>query len=316
MAGSPRYLVTGGAGFIGSNIVDALVNRGERVRVLDNFSTGKRGNLAGYGDRVEVVEGDIRDIEACRTAARGVEVIFHQAALASVPRSLKDPITVHDVNVNGSITVLVAAKACGVRRVVYASSSSVYGAREGLPRTEDDAPAPLSPYAASKLAVEFYLYVYFASEGLETVALRYFNVFGPRQDPNSQYAAVVPSFLRQLLDGNAPTIYGDGEQTRDFTYIENVVHGNLLAAEAPAAAGRTMNLACGDRFSVNYLFERLADLTGSSLTPRYEPGRPGDVPHSQADIARARELLEYRPRVSFEDGLARTVAWFRDQRND
>lgn len=315
MAKSPRYLVTGGAGFIGSNIVEALVRKGERVRVLDNFSTGRRANLAGYGDVVEVVEGDIRDVDACRRATRGIEVVFHQAALASVPRSLKDPITVHDVNVNGSMAVLLAAREAGARRVVYASSSSVYGAREGLPRVEEDPPEPLSPYAASKLAVEFYLYVYFASQGLETVALRYFNVFGPRQDPNSQYAAVVPSFLSQLLEGRAPTIYGDGEQTRDFTYIDNVVHGNLLAADAPAAAGRMMNLACGDRFSVNYLFDRLATLTGSALRPRYEPGRPGDVPHSQAHIGRAGELLGYRPVVTFEEGLRRTVEWYRAHRN-
>src|SRR5262245_41691232 len=201
MSSTPRYLVTGGGGFIGSNLVHGLAARGERVRVLDNFCTGRRTNLDGLGDAVELVEGDIRDLDACRRAARGVEVVFHQAALASVPRSLVDPVTVHDVNVNGSLAVLMAAKECGVRRVVYASSSSVYGAREGLPRVEDDPPDPLSPYAASKLAVEFYCYVYHATQGLETVALRYFNVFGPRQDPNSQYAAVVPAFVKGLLEG-------------------------------------------------------------------------------------------------------------------
>jgi len=305
-------LVTGGAGFIGSHIVERLVELGRTVRVLDDFSTGRRENIAHLEGRFELVEADVRDIAAVRGAVRGVDTVFHQAALASVPRSVDDPITSNGVNVWGTLNTLVASRDAGVRRVVYASSSSVYGDSPELPKNEDMIPSPESPYAVSKLAAEHYCSVFSALYGLECVPLRYFNVFGPRQDPSSQYAAVVPLFVTSLLSGRSPVIYGDGEQSRDFTYVSNVVDANLAAATSTDGVGRVLNVASGSTFTVNELFRRLRDLTGASVEARHVAPRPGDVRHSFADVSRAEELLGFTPGVSFQEGLERTVAWFRD----
>jgi len=300
-----RYLVTGGAGFIGSNIVRRLVNRGEMVRVVDNFSTGKRENLAGVADKVELIEGDISDLELCRSACRGVEYVLHQAALPSVPRSIENPIASNSSNVTGTLNMLVAARDEGVTRFVYASSSSVYGDSEVLPKVETMGPSPLSPYAVSKLCGEYYCRVFYSLFELETVCLRYFNVFGPRQDPTSQYAAVVPKFATALIQGRAPEIYGDGEQTRDFTFVENVVDANLAACEASGCGGGVFNIACGRRISVNRLAELLGEILGKNTEPVHSARRPGDVRHSLADISLARSILGYEPMVSVEEGLER-----------
>lgn len=300
-------LVTGGAGFIGSHLVDALLARGERVRVFDNFSSGKRANIAHALDRIELVEGDLRDADAVARAVDGVELIFHQAAVASVPRSIADPATTMAANVTGTLNLLLAARDAGARRVVFASSSSVYGNTPTLPKVESMKPEPLSPYAISKLSGEQLCGVFASVYGLETVALRYFNVFGPRQDPESQYAAVIPRFLAALRSGNQPVIYGDGEQSRDFTSIENVVAANLRAASSPAAAGRVFNIASGRAISVNAMLAALARLVGVEASPRHEPPRAGDVRDSLADIGAARAALGYEPHVSFVEGLERLV---------
>jgi UDP-glucose 4-epimerase len=306
-----RVLVTGGAGFIGSHIAERLADLGHEVRVLDNFSTGKRGNLAAFAGRVAVIEADIRDPAAMKDAVRGVDIVFHEAALASVPRSVDDPVTSDQVNVHGTLNVLVASRDAGVRRVVYASSSSIYGNSPELPKREDMTPAPESPYAAGKLAGELYCSVFSSLYRLPCVVLRYFNVFGPRQDPSSQYAAVVPLFTRALLRGEEPVIYGDGEQSRDFTYVQNVVDANLAAAESDGAVGKVLNIACGSTTTVNDLCERIRTLAGAAARPRFAPPRPGDVRHSYADVSRARALLGFDPSVALDDGLARTVEWFR-----
>ena len=309
-----RCLVTGGAGFIGSNLVEHLLAEGAAVRVLDNFSTGRRCNLEfakDLGSQLEVVEGDIRDLETCRRAAHGVELVFHQAALPSVQRSVEDPVTSHQVNATGSLHVLTAAREAGVRRLVYASSSSVYGDNPELPKLETHETRPLSPYAISKLAGEQYARVFCQLFGFETVALRYFNVFGPRQDPDSHYSAVIPRFIRTLMRGEAPDIYGDGEQSRDFTYVANVVEANLLAATAADAPGRVFNIALGGRVSLNLLLEQLGRIMGTPARARYLPPRPGDIKHSQAGIEEARRVLGYRGRVALEDGLSRTVEHFK-----
>lgn len=303
------YLVTGGSGFIGSHIVDALVSRGQVARVLDNFSTGKRGNLRSSIDQIELIEGDIRDQGAVRKAVTGVDYVLHQAALPSVPRSIKDPLATHEANATGTLNVLAASQEAGVKRVVYASSSSVYGDTPELPKREEMTPRPLSPYAASKLAGEVYCRAFCHSYGLETVSLRYFNVFGPRQDPESQYAAVIPRFICALLDGADVCIYGDGEQTRDFTYVGNVVQANLLAATAPQAAGRAYNIACGERTSLLSLLRLLGDLTGRTPNPVFEEARPGDVRDSLADVREAETRLGYAVSTSLEEGLRRTVRW-------
>ncbi|HEY68191.1 MAG TPA: SDR family oxidoreductase [Thermoflexia bacterium] len=306
------YLVTGGAGFIGSHIVEELVRRRERVRVLDNFSTGRRENLAPFLEHVELVEGDLRDLSTVRRVAEGVDYILHQAALPSVPRSIADPLTSNDSNVTGTLHLLIAARDAGVKRVVYASSSSVYGDNPTLPKREDMSPAPKSPYAVSKLAGEYYCRVFAQAYGLETVCLRYFNVFGPRQDPASQYAAVIPKFITALLRDEPPTIYGDGHQSRDFTYVSNVVRANLLAATAPDVSGRVFNVACGERYTVLDLVAVLTEILGTHITPVHTAPRPGDVRHSLADITAAREALGYRVEVNFHEGLRRTVAWYRE----
>ena len=306
-----HYLVTGGAGFIGSHLCDELVRRGERVRVVDSLVTGKRENIA-HLQEVEFLHGDLADIEVARRAVEDVDYVLHQAAIPSVPRSVADPITSNRANVDASLTVLVAARDAGVRRVVYAGSSSAYGDSPTLPKVETIPPAPLSPYALQKLAAEQYCQLFTRLYGLETVTIRYFNVFGPRQDPSSPYSGVISLFISALCQGRRPTICGDGEQTRDFTYVANVVDGVLLACHAPGASGEVINLANGGRISLNHVFASVSREMGSTLEPVYSAARAGDVRDSQADIAKAQRLLDYVPLVGFEDGLARTIAWYRD----
>ncbi len=307
-----RYLVTGGGGFIGSHIVERLVRDGRSVRVLDNFSTGRRENLAGLEERIELMEGDIRRPEDCRRACEGIEVVFHQAALPSVPTSIERPAETHDANVNGTFNMLMAARDAGCRRLIYAASSSAYGDQPQSPKVESMVPDPMSPYALQKLTGEYYCRVFRRCWGLETVALRYFNVFGPRQNPRSQYAAAIPAFVSAILRNEPPTVYGDGEQTRDFTYIDNVVAANLLAAEAPEACGQVINAACGQSISINAIIGLINAILGRSVRPVYAPRRPGDVRDSLADIGLARRLLGFEPVVLFEEGLRRAIAWYRD----
>ncbi len=315
-----RYLVTGGAGFIGSHLVEALLRRGAEVRVLDSFATGRPDNLTGLGlgrgGELDLVEGDLRDRDAVRRAVEGCDSVFHQGAVPSVQRSVEDPAGTHATNVGGTIHVLLAARDAGVRRVVYASSSSVYGDSPTLPKVETMPASPLSPYAVQKLAGELYARIAGPLFGVEAVSLRYFNVFGPRQDPRSEYAAVIPRFATALLRGEAPTVFGDGEQSRDFTYVENVVEANLLALAAPgsAVAGQALNVASGERHTLNELLSILRAKTGrANVEARYEAPRAGDVRHSLADIDRARSLLGYEPRISFAEGVERTVAWYRER---
>jgi nucleoside-diphosphate-sugar epimerase len=313
-AGMARYLVTGGAGFIGSSIVHALLARGESVRVIDNFSSGREVNLAGIEARIELIRGDVTDLPTVRRAVEGVEFVLHEAAIPSVPRSIDRPLESDRANVYGTLCVLVAARDAHVRRVVYAASSSAYGDTPTLPKVETMTPDPRSPYAVSKLAGEHYLRTFYLNFGLETVALRYFNVFGPRQDPASQYAAVIPRFVNAHLDGVPCRIFGDGEQSRDFCFIENTVEANLLACTAPGAAGRVFNIACGERVTLLEVVGILGEIFGARIAPRHEPERPGDVRHSLADISAAREVLGYQARVKFAEGLRHTVDWYRSQR--
>ena len=299
-----RYVVTGGAGFIGSHLVEHLVGEGEDVVVLDDFSTGKRENIAPWLDSVELVEGSITDPEVCARALHGADYVLHQAALPSVPRSIRDPIGSHAANATGTLNILIAARDAGVKRVVYAASSSAYGNTPELPKREEMVARPLSPYAVAKLAGEQYCRAFHASFGVPTVALRYFNVFGPRQDPTSQYAAVVPKFIALALAGESPTIFGDGEQTRDFTFVANVVRANLLACKASSSAfGEVCNIGCGDRITVNALWERIRSLVGATVDARHEPSRTGDVRDSLASLDRARALIGYEPVVSLDEGL-------------
>ena len=305
--------MTGAAGFIGSNLVRALLERGGTVRAIDSLATGRRSNLVDVEQQIEFIEADLRDPQAVSRAMEGVEVVFHQAALPSVARSVADPLASHEVNATGTLRLLQAARQSGVRRFVYASSSSVYGDTPALPKREDLATNPLSPYAVSKLAGEHYCRVFTRLFGLETVSLRYFNVFGPRQDPTSEYAAVVPKFIAAMSRGEAPEIHGDGTQSRDFTYVANVVDANLRAADAPGVGGEVLNVACGRRASLLDLVATLNDILGTTIEARFGEPRPGDVKHSLADISRARSLLAYEPRVQLEEGLARAVAWYREQ---
>jgi len=302
-----KALVTGGAGFIGSHLVRALLERGDRVVILDNFSSGRRSNLDELAGDIELVEGDLRSYERVHAAMDGVELVFHEGALPSVPRSVQDPLTTNEVNVGGTLNVLLAARDEGVRRVVFASSSSVYGDADGFPRDETQRPQPLSPYGVAKLAAESYCRAFWQVYGLETVSLRYFNVFGPRQDPHSQYAAVVPRFIARFLEGNPPVIYGDGNQSRDFTYVGNVVAGNLLAASAPNVAGEVLNVATGGSLTVNELSAAIQETLGIDIEPVYEPARVGEIEHSTADVSRAARLLGYEPLHSVEEGLATTI---------
>lgn len=306
-------LVTGGAGFIGSHLAEALVRRGDRVRVLDNLSTGQRENLASFLAEIEFIEGDLNDLTLVERAVRGVECVFHQAALPSVPLSLQRPLDTHRHCATATVHLLDAARRAGVRRVVYAASSSAYGDQPFVSLRESDLPHPLSPYAAAKLAGEYYCQAYFHSFGLETVGLRYFNVFGPRQDPLSPYSAVIPLFITAMLQGRQPIIYGDGRQTRDFSYVANMVHGNLLAAEADGVAGRIINLANGRSTDLLTLLAALNRLLGLSVQPRHEPPRVGDVRDSMADITQARRLLGYEVQVDFEEGLRRSIDYYRSQ---
>lgn len=315
------YLVTGGAGFIGSNIVEELLRQGEKVRILDNFATGKRGNIDAIKEifisekkekvieKLEVVEGDIRSYHIVREAVDGVDYILHQAALPSVPRSVKDPLTTNEVNVVGTLNILNASKDAKVKRIVYASSSSVYGDLDVLPKTEDMLPKPLSPYAVSKLAGEKYCQVFTKLYGLETVVFRYFNVFGPRQDPTSQYSAVIPKFIKIIKDNNAPVVYGDGEQSRDFTYVSNVVKANLMACKSGLEdlSGEVFNVAFGKRVTINELINSINAVLKTEIKPTYEPPRPGDVKHSLANIGKARQFLDFDPDIDFHEGLRKVV---------
>jgi nucleoside-diphosphate-sugar epimerase len=304
------YLVTGGAGFIGSHIVHELVEHGEKVKVVDNFSTGYRRNISDILDKVELIEADIRDLESMRRAVEGVDFVLHHAALGSVPRSVSEPVASNEVNVTGTLNLLVAARDVGVKRFIYAASSSAYGDTPVLPKREDMNPHPLSPYAVSKLMGEHYCKVFYLVYGLETVSLRYFNVFGPRQDPSSQYSAAIPKFITAMLKDEPVTIYGDGEQSRDFTYVKNVVNANLLACKSSDAAGEVINIACGGMFSLNQLISVMEEELSIKARRVYTRPRAGDVMHSRADITKAKALLGYEPIVTFDKGLKKTVEWF------
>ena len=309
------YLVTGIAGFIGSAIAHALLERGERVRGIDNFSTGKVANIAGIRSRIELIEADLNDTAAAAEASRGADYVLHQAAIPSVPRSVVDPMESNRANVDGTLSLLIAARDAKVKRVVYASSSSLYGDTPRLPKHEGMLPDPISPYAVTKLAGEHYMTSFYRVYGLETVSLRYFNVFGPRQDPTSQYSGVLAKFISRMLRGEQPTIFGDGEQSRDFTFVENVVDANLRACTAPAAqvAGRAFNAATACRVTLNQTYAVLQKLTGYSGPPQYGPERAGDIKHSLADISRIEMAIGYKPMVMFEEGLRQTVEWYRTQ---
>ena len=308
------YLVTGVAGFIGSSLAEALVERGDQVRGVDNFLTGKRENLASFRERVDFREVDLRDAAAMLEACQGVDTIFHQGALPSVPRSVKDPVASHECNVNGTFNLLNAARAAGVQRIVYAASSSAYGNQPEMPRRETMVPMPISPYAVQKLTGEYYMKSYWQVYGIETVCLRYFNIFGPRQDPQSPYSGVMAKFILQMMRGEQPTIFGTGDQGRDFTYIANAVSANLLAAAAPAedVAGRVFNVACGGRHTLKETFAVIAGLLDFRQPVLFGPARTGDVLDSQADVSAARKAFGYEPLIGFEEGLARTVAWYRE----
>jgi UDP-N-acetylglucosamine/UDP-N-acetyl-alpha-D-glucosaminouronate 4-epimerase len=309
-----RYLITGGAGFIGSHLAVALLQQGHTVRVLDNFATGRRSNIGAIGDDAELIEGDIQSYERVTKAVAGCDVVLHQAALPSVPRSIQDPLTSNATNVIGTLNVLLAARDHGVRRVVCASSSSVYGSSAGAAAKREDQPSlPISPYATAKLAGEGYARSFYEVYGLETVALRYFNVFGPRQDPASQYAAVIPRFISALMAGEPPIIFGDGQQSRDFTYVANVIQANMLAVEALDVAGKTYNVACGERVTLNRLVAEVCDLLGCDVGPVYTSSRAGDIRHSLADLSLARAELGYEPVVGLREGLERTIEHFRSE---
>ena len=309
------HLITGVAGFIGSSIARALLERGEQVRGIDNFATGKRENIAEIANRIDFREADLLDAEAMKKACVGVDFVFHQAAIPSVPKSVLDPIGSNRANVDGTLNLLVGARDAKVRRVMYAASSSAYGESPTLPKHEDMTPNPISPYAVAKLASEHYMISFYRCYGLETVSLRYFNIFGPRQDPTSPYSGVLAKFITQMLSGQQPTIFGDGGQSRDFTYIDNAVSANLLAAHAPAeqVAGRVFNVATGTRVDLNETFQTLKKLTGYSGEVKHGPEREGDIKHSLADISRAEKAFGYKPAVNFEEGLKRTVDWYRGQ---
>ena len=306
-----NYLVTGGGGFIGSNLVRALLDAGHSVRVLDNFETGRRENLTEINDRIDLIEGDIRDLTTCQSACAEMEVVLHQAALGSVPRSIEDPTTTNAVNIGGTLNMLWAAHQAKARRFVFAASSAAYGESAALPKQEDMLPAPISPYGVSKLTCEHYCRVFYQAYGLETFSLRYFNVFGPRQDPTSQYAAVIPLFVSALLRNKPPLVFGDGEQTRDFTYIDNVVQANMLAADAKNAQGQVINIACHKQISLNRILDILRELLGADTPANYTGPRSGDIKHSLADVTRAKELLGFEPRIDFEQGLRLAIDWYK-----
>jgi nucleoside-diphosphate-sugar epimerase len=307
-----KYLITGGAGFIGSNIAEELVKRGHPVRIIDNFFTGKRENISSFLDKIELIEGDIRDYDACSRALEGVDFVLHQAALSSVPRSIKDPLLTNDINIKGTLNVLLASRDLGVKKFVFASSAAVYGDNSTLPKKEGNVGNPLSPYALSKLVGEKYCWIFSQIFGLSTVCLRYFNIFGPRQDPSSQYAAAIPNFITRMLKGESPTIFGDGEQSRDFAYVFNVVEANILASKAKDVSGEVFNIGCGKETSVNSLVFKLNEILKEKINPSYDEPRPGDIRHSFADISKARKMLKYEPQVLFSKGLEETVLWHKE----
>jgi nucleoside-diphosphate-sugar epimerase len=309
----PLALVTGGAGFIGSHLVEGLLARDYKVRVLDNFATGKRENLASVLTQIELLEGSVANLTTARSAMRNVDVVFHQAALPSVPRSVKNPLESNEVNITGTLNILLAARDAGVKRVVYAASSAAYGNQPTLPKVETMTPDPLSPYAIGKLAGEMYARAFTQLYGLSTTSLRYFNVFGPRQDPTTQYAGVIAKFMTCAIEGKPYPVYGDGEQSRDFTYVENVVNANILAAERPIEGAPLINIAYGERTTLNQIIRLLNELTGQNLPAQYGPERAGDVRHSHADVALAGKLLGYEPMVNVREGLKRTLEWYRKQ---
>lgn len=308
-----RYLVTGGAGFIGSHIAEELVERGHKVRIVDNFLTGKRENIASFLDKIELIEGDIRDFSLCKRASDRVDFVLHQAALPSVSRSIEDPLMTNEINVKGTLNLLLASRDAGVKKFVFASSSSVYGNDPRLPKKEGEEGAPLSPYAISKLVGEMYCQVFSQIYSLSTVCLRYFNIFGPRQDPYSQYSAVIPNFINKMVKEESPTIFGDGEQSRDFTYVANVVEANKLAVEAKDVSGEILNIACGERTTVNSLVIEINQVLKKDIKAIYDKPRPGDVMHSYADISEAENVLKYKPLVSFTEGLKRTIQKYMDK---
>jgi len=308
------YLVTGGAGFIGSNVVARLVKEeGSKVKVLDNFSTGKLENIAQFLDKIELIKGDLTNFNIVKKALKDVDYCLHQAALPSVERSVNDPLLSNEVNITGTLNILIAARDLGVKRVIYASSSAIYGDTPVLPKREDMKPSPLSPYALTKLTGEEYCRLFYSIYGLPTISLRYFNVFGPNQDPTSTYAAVIPKFITVMLTGKAPTIYGDGGQSRDFTFVENVVEANILATESNEGIGQTFNIACGQRVTINELAKNIAKILNTDVKPIHVEPRAGDVRHSLADISKAQNLLGYEPQVGFEEGLSRTVQWYKNR---
>lgn len=308
-----RYVVTGGAGFIGSNTVDELARRGHAVLVLDDFSAGKARNLSQVANRIEIMHGTITDLDVCHQACRGADYVIHLAARTSVPRSVKDPVETNRINIDGTLNVLVAARDAKVRRVIFAASSSAYGETPTLPKVETMPAEPISPYGLTKLVGEFYASVFGRCYGLEAVSLRYFNVFGPRQDPSSPYSGVLSKFCTAVIEDSQPVIFGDGEQSRDFTYIQNVVEANLLACEAHGAAGKVFNIGTGSRFTLNETVALLGKIAGKKLTARHDPPRAGDILHSQAEIAAARKLLGYDPKIGFEEGLRRTWEWYKTE---
>ena len=311
-----KYLVTGGAGFIGSNIVDALLRRGEYVRALDNFSTGKPQNLVGLDGKIEFIEGDIRDLDRVREAVKGMDYVLHQAALPSIPRSISDPITTNEVNITGTLNVLVASRDAKVKRVIYAASSSAYGDTPALPKREDMPAKPISPYGISKYAGEQYCQIFTEIYGLKTVCLRYFNIFGPKQDPHSPYSGVISIFIKAYLSGVPPKIYGDGEQSRDFTFVANAVRANLLACDAEGAAGQVFNIACGQRTTINELACLIRELLESDIELVHVAQRPGEILHSLADISKAQTVLGYEPKVDLTVGLMKTIDWFMSEEKD
>jgi len=307
-----RFLVTGGAGFIGSNIAAKLVSQGCFVRVIDNLLTGKKSNLTGIIDKIEFIEADMGDEKIAHSAMKDIDVVLHQGALPSVPRSVDDPAATHKHCVDATFTLLLAARDAGIKRFVYASSSSAYGDTPTLPKVETMRPEPLSPYAAAKLAGEYYAKVFYKVFGLETISLRYFNVFGPYQDPTSQYAAAIPAFVTAILKDEPPTVFGDGRQSRDFTYVDNVVEANLLAARVKHTAGQVVNIACGRAVTVNEIIDIINDLVGKNIKPVYDPPRPGDVKHSLADVTLAKKTIGFEPTVPFKQGLQLAIDWYRD----
>ena len=306
-----KYLITGGAGFIGSNLAERLGRGGKSVRVFDDFSTGRRENLRGITTKIEVIEGDLRDPAQVRKAMDGVRYVLHLAALPSVQRSVEDPFTTHNINVTGTLNLLLAAREAGCQRVIFSSSSSVYGDTPTLPKREDTILRPVSPYGAHKITGEYYCRLFWQLYGLETISLRYFNVFGPRQDPQSEYAAVIPKFITSMLDGRPPTIFGDGTQTRDFSHVDNIVEANLAACVASKdVLGESFNIACGEKISLLQLVDTINKITGKNVVPKFAPPRPGDILHSQADVAKAQKLLSWKPCIGFSEGIKKTVAWY------